>query len=82
MAERRPLVVIAGVVQELPAGDTTAGATGGGGGGSGDVVGPAASVDGNIAVFDGTTGKLLKDSGSAPTSLGLTVAMARGLAWF
>jgi hypothetical protein len=30
------------------------------GGGSGDVVGPAASVDSEIAVFDSTTGKLLK----------------------
>lgn len=33
---------------------------GGGGGGSGDVVGPASSVDGEIALFDSTTGKLLK----------------------
>lgn len=31
-----------------------------GGGGSGDVVGPASSVNDRIAVFDGTTGKLLK----------------------
>jgi hypothetical protein len=30
------------------------------GGGSGDVVGPAASVDGEIALYDGITGKLLK----------------------
>ena len=29
--------------------------------GSGDVVGPAVSVDSNIALFDGITGKLLKD---------------------
>ena len=36
-----------------------------GGGGSGDVVGPASSVDGNIALFDGATGKLLKDGGVA-----------------
>lgn len=35
------------------------------GGGSGDVVGPASAVDANIALFDGTTGKLLKDSGFA-----------------
>ena len=35
----------------------------GGGGGSGDVVGPASAVDSNVAMFDGTTGKLLKDSG-------------------
>lgn len=31
-----------------------------GGGGSGDVEGPASSGDGDIALFDGTTGKLLK----------------------
>lgn len=34
-----------------------------GGGGSGDVVGPAGAVDNRIAVFDGTTGKLIKDGG-------------------
>jgi hypothetical protein len=39
---------------------------GGGGGGSGDVVGPASSVDGRAALFDGTTGKLLKQAGAAP----------------
>lgn len=43
-----------------------------GGGGSGDVVGPASSVDSNIAVFDGTTGKLLKDGGAAVSSLATT----------
>lgn len=32
------------------------------GGGSGDVVGPASATDDAIAVYDGTTGKLLKDS--------------------
>jgi len=32
--------------------------------GSGDVVGPAGAVNGNLAVFDGVTGKLLKDGGS------------------
>lgn len=31
-----------------------------GGGGTGDVVGPASSTDGRIALFDGVTGKLLK----------------------
>ena len=31
--------------------------------GSGDIVGPAAAVGGNLAVFDGTTGKLLTDGG-------------------
>lgn len=31
--------------------------------GTGDVVGPSSSTDNNIAVFDGTTGKLIKDGG-------------------
>ena len=31
----------------------------------GDVVGPASSTSGNIATFDGTTGKLLQDGGKA-----------------
>lgn len=35
----------------------------GGGGGTGDVVGPASSVADHLSVFDGTTGKLLKDGG-------------------
>jgi len=34
----------------------------GGGGGSGDVVGPASSTDNAVALFDGTTGKLLQNS--------------------
>lgn len=33
----------------------------GGGGGSGDVVGPASATNNGVALFDGTTGKLLKD---------------------
>lgn len=33
--------------------------------GTGDVVGPASAVNDRIAVFDGTTGKLLKDGGSS-----------------
>lgn len=33
------------------------------GAGAGDVVGPASSVDGEIALFDSTTGKLLKRAG-------------------
>lgn len=34
-----------------------------GGGGSGDVVGPASvTADGNVAVYSGTTGKIIKDS--------------------
>lgn len=39
------------------------------GGGSGDVVGPASSTNNDIAVFDGTTGKLLKDGGATVASL-------------
>lgn len=31
--------------------------------GSGDVVGPASAADRNIPTFDGTTGKLIEDSG-------------------
>jgi hypothetical protein len=31
--------------------------------GAGDVVGPASAVADNVALFDGTTGKLIKDSG-------------------
>jgi hypothetical protein len=37
---------------------------GGGGGGSGDVVGPASSVDNRLALFSGATGKLIKQAGS------------------
>lgn len=33
--------------------------------GTGAAVGPASSTDGNIVLFDGSTGKLLKDSGKA-----------------
>jgi len=33
--------------------------------GSGDVTGPGSAVDGDIAVFDGVTGKKIKDSGVA-----------------
>ncbi len=44
---------------------TTLNATGGGGGGTGDVVGPGSAVDGHVVLFDGTTGKLIKDSGAA-----------------
>ena len=42
----------------------------GGGAGTGDVVGPSGAVDGNIAVFNGTGGKVIKDSGSSIASLG------------
>lgn len=35
----------------------------GGGGGTGDVNGPASSINNDIVLFDGVTGKLIKDSG-------------------
>jgi hypothetical protein len=39
------------------------------GGGGGDVVGPASAVSNNITLFDGTTGKLIKDGGVALSAL-------------
>jgi hypothetical protein len=36
------------------------------GSGTGDVVGPAVAVDGHFALFDTTTGKLIKESGISP----------------
>lgn len=50
-------------------------------GGSGDVVGPASAVDSRIAVFDGVTGKLIKDGGQVISGLatsGHTHAGANG----
>ena len=44
--------------------------------GTGDVVGPSSAVAGNIAVFSGTSGKLLSDSGAAPLSTVTTSAGA------
>jgi len=35
-------------------------------GGEGDVIGPASAVDGNLAVFNGTTGKSIQDGGPVP----------------
>ena len=40
------------------------------GGGSGDVVGPASSIDGELVLFDGTTGALLKGGGVPSVYLG------------
>lgn len=40
-----------------------------GGGGAGDVVGPASATDDNIVTFDGTTGKLIQDSGVPVTQV-------------
>lgn len=42
--------------------------TGNAGAGAGDVVGPASATDNALALFDSTTGKLLKDSAVAQTS--------------
>lgn len=52
----------AGDVQEIALGTglSMSGTTLSASGGSGDVVGPSSSVDGEIALFDSTTGKLLK----------------------
>lgn len=38
------------------------------GSGTGDVIGPASATDGNIPLFDGATGKLLKNSTVSPAS--------------
>lgn len=38
------------------------------GSGSGDVVGPASAVANNLASYNGTTGKLIKDAGVSPSS--------------
>jgi len=61
---------IAGIASVTPAGstetviiDTTTGELGStSSGGSGDVVGPSSVTDNRLALFDGTTGKLLKQS--------------------
>jgi len=39
---------------------------------TGNVVGPASAVNGNLAAFDGTTGELLEDSGIATSQVALT----------
>jgi hypothetical protein len=36
--------------------------------GTGDVVGPASSVDGQFVLFDGATGKLIKSAGATPVA--------------
>ena len=42
--------------------------------GLGDVTGPPSAADGNLPSFNGTTGKLIKDSGMAIKSSGVTIA--------
>jgi hypothetical protein len=43
----------------------------GGVGGGGNVYGPSSAVDSNVAVYDGPTGKLIKDGGYAVSQLAL-----------
>lgn len=43
-------------------------------GGSGDVVGPGSSTDNAIVLFDGLTGKLIKDSAKALSTVGGNIA--------
>lgn len=49
---------------------------GGGGSGSGNVEGPASAINNNFAVFDGTTGEILKDGGTSVTGLLASAAAA------
>jgi len=52
----------------------------GGGGGVGDVMGPASSTDNDIVVFDGLTGKIIKDTGIssiAPTFTGDVTTLSK-----
>ena len=50
-----------------------------GGGGSGDVTGPASSTANGIALFNGTTGKILKDSATTDGLIyGLTIGRGTG----
>lgn len=44
--------------------------------GAGDVFGPVSSISNNVALFDGTTGKLLKDSGLALGTIASQAASA------
>ncbi len=44
--------------------------------GVGDVKGPNISIDGNIAVFDGVTGKIIKDSGAVVQKVNPEAAIA------
>lgn len=46
----------------------------GGGGGSGDVVGPSSSTNNAVVLYNGTTGKLVKNSTILPTTVGIAIA--------
>jgi len=61
-----PAVTAAVAVDETTLQATVNPSPGVGDGSSGDVVGPASSTDGRAALFDGATGKLLKQSSAAP----------------
>lgn len=72
-----------GDLQSFPGGTTnflradgTFAAPPGGGGGTGDVSGPASAVADRIAVFDGTTGKLIKDGGKTIAQVETAAAAA------
>lgn len=61
------------------------GGSSGGGGGTGDVVGPSASVAGELAVYDGTTGKLLKRAtvtGLLKAAAGVVAAAVAGTDYY
>lgn len=54
------------------------------GGAVGDVVGPASAVNGRVATFDGTTGKLIQDGGTLLSDLAPKTyvdAAINGLSW-
>jgi hypothetical protein len=51
-----------------------------GGVGSGDVVGPASAVDGDLVLFDGITGKLIKSGGALATAVRAVVLTGLSLA--
>lgn len=52
----------------------------GGSGGIGNVVGPSSAVNNNLAAFDTTTGKLLKDSGIATSQVATAQTAATAVA--
>lgn len=50
-----------------------------GGAGSGDVTGPTGATDLDIAIYDGTTGKLIKDSGTTIASIIAQIPLGGGV---
>lgn len=51
----------------------------GGGGGSGDVVGPASSVNGELPVFSGLTGKVIAASGTTLSSINSNISAKQAI---